>query len=54
MIKAQFGKSKKKHIFRNIAEAESYADNIGAKRIKFDHDPVPLIKIREEWVWLCF
>ena len=53
MFKARFGKSKKWYAFRTMAEVENHAETIGATRIQFEHDPVPLLKIRGEWVWLC-
>lgn len=52
MLKARFGKSEKWHVFRTMAEAEKYAEAAGAKVIRFAHDPVPLVRIREEWVWM--
>ncbi len=53
MIKVRFGKKKKWHIFRTMADAENYADSAGERKITFQHDPVPLVKLFGEWVWLC-
>lgn len=52
MIKAKFNKAEKWYTFRSISEAEKYAESIGATRIKFEHDPAPLLKLQGEWFWL--
>jgi len=52
VIRAKFNRAEKWHTFRSISEAEKYAESIGATRIKFEHDPAPLLKLQGEWFWL--